>query len=119
MSTRSRIGYSQTKADQPLTVSCHYDGYLSGVGAILLEHFNNAGRAAGLIALGDLQSLNQDGTAIAYHRDRGEGLDENSPEIGWPSDGDQEFQYWFTNSMWLYMDGRKGEWKPLTVKDVL
>jgi len=51
----------------------HWDGYISGVGSILLEHYKTPQSVAELLAQGDLSSLgvNLDET-VFYARDRGE-----------------------------------------------
>ncbi len=70
-------------------IYCHHDGYPSGVGATLLEHYNDRERAAELVNLGDISVLGErlspndgeehsferpaKGVTLAYHRDRGDG----------------------------------------------
>ena len=92
MATRSRIGIE----NQDGTISsiyCHYDGYESGVGAVLKNHYTDRGKVQSLIDLGDISSLGErvaplvntnemlhtfdnpiPGITVAYHRDRGEKL---------------------------------------------
>jgi hypothetical protein len=84
MGTRSRIAV----ANQDGTFSsiyCHWDGYPSGVGVTLRDHYKDPAKVSALIALGDISSLgsqiggkhdfddrsNGDWT-LAYGRDRGE-----------------------------------------------
>jgi hypothetical protein len=72
MSTRSMIGiidaFGGVKA-----IYCHFDGYLSYVGAMLREHYADHAAVTDLIALGDLSSLDATiGTTTAYGRDCGE-----------------------------------------------
>jgi hypothetical protein len=54
MGTRSRIGVMH--GDICKSVYCHWDGYLEGVGATLLEHYDSV-HANYLVALGDISSL--------------------------------------------------------------
>ena len=54
MATRSVIGVMY--GDVCKSVSCHWDGYLEGVGATLLENYGRVG-ASELVALGDISSL--------------------------------------------------------------
>ena len=84
MGTRSRIAVMH--GDNCKSVYCHWDGYLSNNGRILLEHYDSA-RANHLVALGDLSSLDKnidipegvehsfqvplDGVTVFYGRDRG------------------------------------------------
>lgn len=85
MGTRSRIGVMH--GDVCKSVYCHWDGYLSNNGRILLENYDSA-KANHLVALGDLSSLDKnidipegaehsyqvplDGVTVFYGRDRGE-----------------------------------------------
>lgn len=84
MSTRSYIAIQH--ADGSIdAISCHYDGYPTGVGATLAEHYQTSDKVQRLISLGDLSCL---GTSpdkkpgelpeldetTAYHRDWGEDL---------------------------------------------
>lgn len=87
MSTRSIIAY-KTKEGQYRTIYCHWDGYLSYNGAMLLDHYNQYDRVSVLVGLGDISSLkeeinpepNQEHTfekpqqnvTVFYGRDRGE-----------------------------------------------
>lgn len=76
-------------------VYCNSDGYPSGVGATLLQHYSDPAKVAALIALGDLSILGErldplgathrfgnaeKGTTVAYGRDRRESGCE--PKIG-------------------------------------
>lgn len=68
------------------SIYCHFDGYLSHNGQILLEHYNDQVKVDALIALGDLSVLGESvecpaghsfgkavkGYCVAYGRDRGE-----------------------------------------------
>ena len=54
MGTHSRIGVMH--GDKVKSIYCHWDGYLEGVGEILLKQYDSA-RANHLVALGDLSSL--------------------------------------------------------------
>ncbi len=83
MSTRSMIGLEN--ADGTVTgIYCHFDGYLSNVGAILQRSYTNAAKVAELVALGGISSLGDEigtkhnfdsapkGECNVYGRDRGE-----------------------------------------------
>ena len=88
MSTRSMIAL-KIGPDKYKSIYCHYDGYLTYVGAILLDHYNTKEKLEKLLELGDLSSLDiktepdpnlphsfdgvrQDDVCVAYGRDRGE-----------------------------------------------
>ena len=70
MSTRSLIA-KQNKNGSITSIYCHNDGYPSGVGKILKEHYANNRKVVSLIALGWISSLEKtiNGT-VAYYRDR-------------------------------------------------
>lgn len=88
MSTRSVIAVKLPNGKYQ-GVYCHDDGYPSGVGSVLLKHYNSFERAKALTDLGHLSALypstdaptghNFDqrvsGYTVAYHRDRGDELD--------------------------------------------
>lgn len=57
MSTNSIIGVMH--GDRCKYIYCHWDGYLSHNGKILLEHYDSA-KANQLVALGNLSILAQD-----------------------------------------------------------
>jgi len=59
MATRSTISVvnTRTKDGQGRTIYCHWDGYPSNNGRILLEHYKDAKKVNALIDLGDISSL--------------------------------------------------------------
>jgi hypothetical protein len=87
MSTRSMIG--QQNPDGTITaIYCHWDGYPSNNGKLLVEHYTDPTKIAGLLALGSLSALApelghqhpfngptdpaHELWCLAYGRDRGE-----------------------------------------------
>ena len=83
MGTRSRIAIANE--DGTFTsIYCHWDGYPSGVGKKLRDHYKDEAKVRQLMALGDLSSLgaeigkkhnfdnSPEGECNAYGRDRGE-----------------------------------------------
>lgn len=87
MSTRSFICKEQTDGSY-YGIYCHWDGYLTNNGALLLDHYSDKNKLDELLALGDIASLHEDvysnptlshsfensqeNVTVAYHRDRGE-----------------------------------------------
>ena len=89
MSTRSLIAM-QIEADKYRKIYCHFDGYLTHNGALLLDHYNSPEKVKELIDVGDIsvlaKNLNPDPTrkhgfdyydrqedvVVAYGRERGE-----------------------------------------------
>ena len=134
MGTRSRIGVMH--GDKLKSVYCHWDGYPSHNGKMLVEHYNTHEKAQALIALGSLSSLQEriepsgepnfnkpeDGVTIAYHRDRGEEFSQQThksvPDF---FKGDiEEFGYLFTQEgEWLVAAARGSFTKPMRVTDAL
>ncbi len=90
MSTRSMIGICDTQG-KVRAIYCHYDGYPSYNGRILIEHYNTQDRVEKLIALGNISSLaeklepdpkkphnsrnHQKDVVFAYARDDGSDLE--------------------------------------------
>jgi hypothetical protein len=110
MATRSTISI-QLGENKFKQIYCHWDGYLSNNGRLLLEHYNTRDKVEQLIALGDLSILAEilapnegevhtfdkpiKGVCVAYGRDRGEDykqareLDSNNLQC-------EEYNYVFT-----------------------
>jgi len=136
MSTRSNIGIYQ--ADGTVrAIYCHWDGYPSHTGKILVENYKDRDKVEKLIALGDLSFLDKEleppegeehsydhpcnGVTIAYHRDRGEELNEarvypsaeayaDSLKTSWA-----EYLYLYKGGTWLvHADGKNyKDWTPV------
>lgn len=87
MATRSFIIIANPKGDFT-GIYCHWDGYPSGVGRVLCEHYTKPSQVRELIRLGSLSSLGErvspidpskhsfdnkePGTTVAFFRDRGD-----------------------------------------------
>lgn len=56
MSTRCRIGI-ENKNGTITSIYCHHDGYLEGVGEILVNHYKAEEKIRQLMELGDMSSL--------------------------------------------------------------
>lgn len=134
MSTRSWIA-KQIGEDEYQIIYCHFDGYLTNNGAILLDHYNTPEKVDELLALGDISSLGaklnpdpektyesilsklNDGVTVAYARDYGEKI--SSPRIYSMDDLvhglSDEYLYVFTlQNEWKYSH----EWNPRNLQDV-
>lgn len=76
MATRSTI--SIENADGTITsVYCHWDGYPSHNGEILLHHYHYD-KLAELISNGDMSSLNEEIEKCEFYKNRGEDLISNT-----------------------------------------
>ena len=119
MGTRSRIA-AQMADGSFASIYCHWDGYPSHNGAVLLAHYATPDKVARLIRLGDLSVLAASpakpkghtftapvgGHCVAYGRDRGEKdcraltgptLASVTPDGGW-----EEYIYVWRNGAWSY-----------------
>ena len=137
MATRSLIGLL-TEDKEVKNIYCHWDGYPSHNGKILVQHYNTLEKVTKLIALGSLSALEvrlepKEGekhtfenpvsdVTIAYHRDRGEELRINtsSSESGyWAKGGDIDFIYLFKDGEWYVDMGTSAKPRIAKVADVL
>ena len=128
MATRSAIGF--VEYDGTITgVYCHWDGYLEGVGATLLKHYNDTYKVLDLLELGDISSLGEEigdkhpfsyhGTDLsgeqydqlygrmttAYSRDRGENCpakDFHNAKAFRSHYGDCDYFYLYDGKEWSY-----------------
>ena len=107
MATRSRIAI-ENQDGSVTSVYCHWDGYISGVGRTLTQHYNTKDKVEALIELGNLSSLDKTlETTVAYARDRGEDSHQatysNVEELFEDGFGDiVEYVYCFTkDGIWL------------------
>lgn len=127
MGTRSSIGI-QNEDGTILAAYCHWDGYPSHNGALLLEHYNTEEKVRELLSFGNISSLGEkigtkhdfsnppkDETNF-YGRDRDEKDQdaENFPGLfSWANGMGVAYYYLFTNGEWQYRAGR-GEFQTLT-----
>jgi hypothetical protein len=125
MSTRSTIAVEH--ADGTVSqVYCHYDGYVSHNGQILVDHYDTQKKAEQLVFLGEMSSLRpkcipdptkthssinpQDDVTTYYSRDRGEPF---VPPSVYPTVDNykknlqgEEYDYLFTEGQWEVSNGR-------------
>jgi hypothetical protein len=124
MATRSHIGMLQENGEIQF-IYCHWDGYPSHNGQILLDHYQDEEKVKSLLELGSISVLaprvhpdegeehnfksQVEGVVVAYHRDRGE---EKSPtkicysEKGYVRKGEWvDYQYLFKEGKWYYSRG--------------
>lgn len=85
----------------------HWDGYLSGVGRILLEYYNTLETVTELIEMGNFSSIRPTlNDSVFYTRDRFENYELNKPTMYYnifdiPV---QEYNYLYTGTHWFYYD---------------
>lgn len=112
MATRSTIAIQN--ADSTVTgIYCHWDGYLSNNGQILLDHYTDESDVRALIDLGNISSLgNTADSTEAYMRDKGETGQEASTAHNWRqfiAENGQEFDYLFVPGEGWMVNGGWGE----------
>jgi hypothetical protein len=139
MGTRSNIGI--VNLDKSITaIYCHWDGYPSHNGKILLNRYNDISIVNQLMLLGDLSILReklypddskphtfqtqQEDVCVAYGRERSEcDVDcKTFKDIGdfekLANNTDAEYQYLFEDGKWTYRNVNKdAKWKELTEED--
>lgn len=146
MGTRSRIAI-KTESEIK-SIYCHWDGYLSNNGKILLENYNTPEKVSNLINLGYISSLHEsiekpkghtfdtpvEGHTVAYFRDRHEKwidvkplITKNETELKKDLTKNQgifseEYAYLFDvkTNKWQYWSCHKdNKWHRLTKKSVI
>lgn len=135
MGTRSTISICKKPINQTMGeykgVYCHWDGYPSYNGRILLENYNTEEKVEELISHGGMSSLGekiepdpafphtfdkpQKGVCVFYTRDRGEKWEYNEPHTGYSQekfydgmDMGQEYDYLFEDGKWYYRESHFG-----------
>lgn len=117
MATRSTIAmeFSDGTVKQ---IYAHWDGYLSGNGNTLLQHYKSPADVAGLLAMGDLSSLAEDvDSTVFYGRDKRE---TNTAARRYDSfdmyrlEGEREsYNYIMREGVWYVDRGPRGAFIPL------
>ena len=137
MGTRSNIGIVNEDASVT-AIYCHWDGYPSHNGKMLLNRYNDISIVNQLMLLGDLSSLReklypndskphtfqnqQEDVCVAYGRERNES-DVDCKIFKDISDFEKfgsgvDYQYLFEDGVWMYRNcNQDTEWKRLTAED--
>lgn len=128
MATRSNIGILQSNGTIN-SIYCHWDGYPSHNGKILLEHYKDNAKIITLIQGGSISSLDEnieggightfenklDGQTVFYKRDRGE-TDVDFINVPLSEFHQEEYSYYWDGENWNWSaDGEN--YKILTEKD--
>lgn len=130
MGTRSLIGIEIDAGGPPGSkkeieyIYCHWDGYPSNNGKILLEHYQDADKILELMDLGDISSLRPEigerqdfnnphkDWCVSYGRDRGEKDIEScvvdTEDEFRKEDRGSEYKYLFKNDKWYFTTGSHG-----------
>ena len=127
MATRSNIGIKLANGKVE-AIYCHWNGYLSYNGKMLLKYYNTEEKIKKLIALGDISVLKEkvappkgkkhsynepiENVTVAYHRDRKEEFnmlkfDSEEKYFGPDNNSDSEYRYLFKDGKWFVSDHGK------------
>lgn len=136
MATRSRISIQNDNGTID-SIYCHWDGYPSYNGRLLLKYYSNEEKIRELIALGNISSLKekanpnkdfehsfvkpQDDVTIAYHRDRQEEFRmskfiNEAHLIGHKNKSGEEFNYLWKDNAWHISEFKTKNFVRLTEK---
>ena len=114
MATRSNIGIKVGGIYH--YIYCHWDGYPSYNGTILLKNYNTTEKVSELISGGGLSLLGPTlETCTFYHRDRGE--EYVLPMTCDTRDGtlEEEWSYLFEDGKWFFASCVDNVWEELTL----
>jgi hypothetical protein len=110
MGTRSSIGI-KSEDGTVKAIYCHWDGYLEGVGAGLVENYNSKAQAEALIALGGFSSLMEtleETKAGAYgtDSDKARTFESVTDWVQNFNSGEEYFYLWnYEGAGWTYNNG--------------
>ena len=104
MSTRSTIWLKDKNSYKG--VYCHWDGYLSNNGKLLLENYNTLEKIKELISFGSMSSLNTTiEKCVFYNRDREEDFDDYEVySLEEMEEFLEEYNYIFQDNKWYVLD---------------
>lgn len=128
MATRSNIGILQSNGTIN-SIYCHWDGYPSHNGKILLEHYTDNNKIIELIKGGGISSLHEnidggightygkelEGQTVFYKRDRGE-TDVDFINVLLSEFHKEEYSYYWDGKNWNWSEDGEN-YKILTEKD--
>jgi len=113
MATRSTIAleFADGTVKQ---IYCQWDGYLSGNGDTLLNHYDTPEKVSELISMGDMSSLSDSiDTSVFYGRDRNEtgvSAERYDSFEDYCQNGDsQEYNYIMREGVWYVERGNQNE----------
>lgn len=122
MGTRSYIGYEDSVGKVEASY-CHWDGYVDGVGSVLVENFTEYDKVKGLIEKGGMSSLDKDTSNINYYGDQPSEKYRNyqdySEEMLSSTMFDIDYFYLFRKGEWYVVRKIDGSSKYESVKKLL
>jgi hypothetical protein len=129
MATRSYIGKMDPHTKVITYIYCHYDGYLSHTGRMLVENYNDESKVDELLNLGDLSFLDEQigeqhdfnkptpGWTVSYSRDRGQSKSKNQTYLeDYNVSSGIDYFYLFTEEGWKYSTGNG--WNKIEIEKI-
>lgn len=130
MATRSYIGKMNPETGVINYIYCHYDGYLSHTGRMLVENYNDESKVDELLNLGNLSYLGEEigekhnfnqptkGWTLAYGRDRNEPKNGNNQCYleDYNTSMGIDYFYLFTEEGWKYSTGNG--WNKIEIEKI-
>lgn len=123
MATRSRIG-TLNKDGSIRYVYCHWDGYPSWNGKVLLDKYSTQEKVDELLDMGDISQLEESiANSVFYHRNRWMSWENVQPTIVETMDEfldlcDEEYVYFFKDGTWYVADHMNKEFHVLDLSNV-
>lgn len=119
MATRSYIGIQ--KNDKVECIYCHHDGYLDGVGLVLVNCYKSLEKAEALIALGHISSISKSISNIVTYGTKADTVSlKDFLEMPYKDDEDIEYFYLFKDEKWHYATRNyTHDFKPLSNRVIL
>lgn len=111
MITSASIGYKSERG-KVAYVECRFDGYLSHVGRLLVEHYNDLDKMVRLLCGGDIVSLREDleDTIFENPKDYGRPNEHQAKVAKSVGDyllyGNGDYKYLFDGDKWYVVDGQ-------------
>lgn len=114
MATRSRIGIKNPDGTI-VSVYCHWDGYLSNNGRILLNSYNHEDYVYELMTKGDMSFLDDSVSNCKFYEDSRAIAHKSEDEF--IKEG-EDYNYLFKDGKWYYNKYSVDDFKELTIVEI-
>jgi hypothetical protein len=99
MATRSTITVQNSDGNY-ITAYCHYDGYLSNNGKILIENYTSPNKVIKLVELGNIRALGPENMVDVFEENSGKYfISESLTKI---KRSGEDYNYYFDGKKWWY-----------------
>lgn len=115
MGTRSDIIVQHPKTKDFASIYCHWDGYISHHGPILLTHYDTIEKVVALVSLGSLSELHPTPEeCVTHHKMHGEDINIHvGPHL--VDHMQNEYSYLYADGVW-YVDQWSKGWQVLQLR---